>query len=144
ESIIDDYFDKSLVATVAEGRQGKGLTAEKVRKLIDGGPYSAKAAAQLGLIDRVAYADDYKASLKAALKADDVKLVKDYEKAKSKDVNLSNPFELLKLLSPTKAKESKNAKVAVIYATGVITTGKSGVSLMGGESCGSTTMIEAI
>src|SRR5205085_2151964 len=50
----------------------------------------------------------------------------------------------LKLLSPPKAKESKNAKVAVIYVTGVITTGKSGVSLLGGESCGSTTMIEAI
>jgi protease-4 len=141
ECVLDDYFDKSLVATVAEGR--KGLTAEKVRKIIDEGPYSARAAAKLGLIDRVAYADDFKASLKASL-GDDVKLVKDYEKAKSKDVNLSNPFELLKLLSPPKAKESKNAKVAVIYATGVITSGKSGVSLLGGESCGSTTMIEAI
>jgi protease-4 len=144
ETVIDDYFDKSLVATVAEARKGKGLTADKVRKLIDEGPYSARAAAAAGLIDRVAYADDFKASFKAALKADDVKLVKDYEKAKAKDVNLTNPFELLKLLSPAKAKESKNAKVAVIYATGVITTGKSSGSLFGEETCGSTTLIEAI
>src|SRR5205823_6306941 len=50
----------------------------------------------------------------------------------------------LKMLSPSKPKESKKPKVAVIYATGVITTGKGSVSLFGGESCGSTTMIESI
>jgi protease-4 len=144
ETVIDDYFDKGLVATVAEARKGKGLTAEKVKKLIDEGPYSAKAAAAAGLIDRVAYADDFKASFKAELKVDDLKIVKDYEKEKSKDVNLSNPFEILKLLSPSKPKESKNAKVAVIYATGVITSGKSSASLFGEETCGSTTLIEAI
>jgi protease-4 len=144
ETVIDDYFDKGLVAAVAEARKGKGLTADKVKKLIDEGPYGAKAAAAAGLIDRVAYADDFKASFKAALKVDDVKIVKDYEKAKSKDVNLSNPFEILKLLSPSKPAESKKPKVAVVYATGVITTGKGSVSLLGGESCGSTTLIEAI
>ena len=32
----------------------------------------------------------------------------------------------------------------MIYASGVIVTGKSSMSLLGGESCGSTTMIEAI
>jgi len=144
EGILDDYFEKGLIAGVADARHSKGLTADKVKKLIDQGPYSARAAARLGLIDRVAYADDFKASFKTALKDDDLKIVKDYEKAKAKDFNLSNPFELLKLFSPGKAKESKNAKVAVIYASGVITTGKSGVSFMGGESCGSTTIIEAI
>jgi protease-4 len=144
EAVLDDHFEKGLVATVAEARKAKGLTADKVKKLIDEGPYGAKEAARLGLIDRVAYLDDFKASFKSLLHAEDVKIVKDYEKAKSKDVNLSNPFELLKLLSPPKPKESKNAKVAVIYATGVITTGKSSISLLGGESCGSTTMIEAI
>ncbi len=144
EGILDDYFEKGLIAAVADARHSKGLTPDKVKKLIDEGPYSAKSAARLGLIDRVAYADDFKASFKPILKDDDLKIVKDYEKAKAKDVNLSNPFELLKLLSPGKAKESKNAKVAVIYATGVITTGKSSVSFMGSESCGSTTIIEAI
>jgi protease-4 len=144
ESVLDDYFDKGLVGTVAEARKAKGLTADKVKKLIDEGPYSARAAAGLGLIDRVSYADDFKASFKAALKADEVTVAKDYGKKKSKDVNLANPFELIKLFSPSKAKESKNAKVAVIYATGVITTGKSAGGLFGEETCGSTTMIEAV
>jgi protease-4 len=144
ESVLDDYFDKSLVGTIAEARKGKGLTPEKVKKLIDEGPYGAKAALAAGLIDRVAYSADFKASFKTTLKADEVKLVKDYEKSKSKDVNLSNPFELLKLLSPQKAKESKNAKVAIIYASGVIISGKSTGGLFGADTCGSTTMIEAI
>ncbi len=143
EGVVDDYFEKGLVAAVAEAR--KGLTPEKVKKLIDEGPYGAKSAARLGLIDHVAYADDFKESFKSLLKVDEVKIVKDYEKSKAKDVNLSNPFEILKLFNPPKAKESKAAKVAVIYATGVITTGKSsGGSLLGAETCGSTTMIEAI
>src|SRR6516162_6927195 len=60
ESVLDDYFDQSLVGTVAEARRGKGLTAEKVKKLIDEGPYGAKAAVRLGLVDRVSYADDFK------------------------------------------------------------------------------------
>src|SRR5581483_201295 len=81
ECVLEDYFDKSLVRTVATSR--KGLTPEKVRTLIDEGPYSAKAAAKLGLIDRVAYADDLKAAIKASLKDEEVKIVKDYEKAKS-------------------------------------------------------------
>jgi protease-4 len=144
EGILDDYFEKGLVETIAAARQSKGLTPEKVKKLIDEGPYGARAAAKAGLIDRVAYADDFKASFKAALGAEEVKVVKDYEKAKSKDLDLSNPFDLLKLLSPPKAKESKKPKVAVIYATGVITTGKGLPGLFGGEACGSTTMIEAI
>jgi protease-4 len=142
--VLDDYFEKSLVGTVAEARRGKGLTAEKVKQLIDEGPFSAKAAVRLGLIDRIAYAEEFKASFKAAFKADDVAISKDYGKAKSKDVSLANPFELLKLFSPSKSKESKNPKIAVIYATGLITTGKSSGSIFGEGTCGSTTMIEAI
>ena len=64
---------------------------------------------------------------------------------KAEELNFDNPLAILKLLSPPKPRKSKQPKVAVIYATGVIVTGKSGVSLLGGgDSCGSTTMIEAI
>src|SRR5262249_21374951 len=47
-------------------------------------------------------------------------------------------------LAPSKPSPSNKPKVAVIYAAGTIATGKSGVSLLGGETCGSTTLIEAI
>jgi protease-4 len=45
---------------------------------------------------------------------------------------------------PSKASGSSKPKVAVIYATGPIMTGKSGGGLLDGETCGSETMVEAI
>ena len=75
---------------------------------------------------------------------DKVKVAEDYGKAKSDKLDLSNPFNILKLLSPSEPASSNKPKVAVIYAVGTITTGKSGESLLGGRTIGSTTMIEAI
>jgi protease-4 len=51
---------------------------------------------------------------------------------------------MMKLLKPTAAKSSSKPKVAVIYATGPIITGKGGSTIIGGSIVGSTTMIEAI
>ena len=49
------------------------------------------------------------------------------------------------MLAPSKESySSKKPKIAVIYATGVINTGKSSQSLFGESSCGSQTMIAAI
>jgi protease-4 len=143
-SMVDDYFDNGLVAAVAEARKGKGLTADKVTKLIDEGPHSAKAALAAGLIDRVAYPDAFEEAVKASLKAETVKVVKDYEKAKEKEFSFTNPLDLLKLMTPSKPASSAKPKVAVIYVTGTIVTGKSGMSLLGGETCGSETLVEAI
>src|SRR5208283_2891066 len=65
-------------------------------------------------------------------------------KAKAEDIDFSNPFALFKLFAAPKSGSSKNPKVAVIYAVGGITSGRGGMSMMGGQSVGSTTMIEAI
>jgi protease-4 len=148
-SVLDDYFEKSLVQRIVRSRRGKEFTAEQVKKLIDEGPYTARTALKAGLIDRIAYADDYQDQLKTALKkqqkADTFTLIKDYGKEGKKEVDLSNPFAFFKLLAaPSKTRSSSHAKIAVIYATGVITTGKSEGGLFESETMGSTTMIEAI
>jgi protease-4 len=148
-SVIDDYYNHSIVERIVKARTDKKFTAEQVKKLIDEGPYSARGALKAELIDRVAYADDYKQHLQKALKkdqkADEATLVKDYGKAKKADVDLSNPFALLKLLTtPPKTSTSRNPKIAVIYAVGAITTGKSEEGLFGASTVGSTTMVEAI
>ncbi len=147
--VIDDYFENSLVERIVQAREGKQFTAEQVKKLIDEGPYTARGAVKAGLVDRVGYADDYREQLKQALKKqhpeEKVEFVKDYGKKKKEDIDLSNPFAIFKLLAtPTKHKSSDNPKIAVIYASGIITTGKSEEGLLGGETIGSTTMIEAI
>jgi protease-4 len=143
-SVIDDYYANSIVERIARQRADHKFTTEQVKKLIDEGPYTARAALKAGLIDRVAYATQFRAALKKQLKADELKIVKNYGKDKKEDIDFSNPFAILKLLTPPKSKESKNPKIAVIYAVGVITSGKSAEGMMGADTIGSTTMIQAI
>jgi protease-4 len=145
ESVLDDFYAKSIVAHIAKARSGQQLTEDKVKKLIDEGPYTAKAAKAAGLIDRVAYDDGFEDGLKASLSVAKVKVVKNYEQAKSKDIDLSNPFALLKaLMGPSKPASSNKSKIAVIYMVGTITSGKSMSMPYFGGTVGSTTIIEAI
>jgi protease-4 len=143
-SVIDDYYNNNIIERIVRLRADKKFTAEQVKKLIDEGPYTARAALKAGLIDRVAYAEVFRGEVKKSFKADELKIVKNYGKKKKEDIDLSNPFAIFKLLTPPKPKISTNPKIAVIYAVGAITTGKSSASLLGGATMGSTTMIEAI
>jgi protease-4 len=146
ETVLDDYYDKSLIGQIAEARSAKKpLTAEQVKKLIDEGPYSARGAQRAGLIDHVAYMDELPEDLKGELKAERVKVTRNYGQAEAKAINFTDLFDISKLFSPGKTMSAgKPNKVAVIYATGIIVSGKSGDSLLGGEVMGSTTTIEAI
>lgn len=141
---LDDMYEHSLVQAIVDGRKGKKWTADRVKKIIDNGPYTAPAALKLGLIDKLIYDDEVQSLLKQTIKSEDIEVVKEYGKKKSDELDLSNPFAILKLLSPPKKKVSKNPKIALIYAVGVINTGKSGMSFLSGESVGSTTMVKAI
>jgi protease-4 len=142
DELADDNWNQ-LAECIAASRQG--YTPEKVKQVLDDGPFTAKRALALGLVDRLAYPDGFQDGLKQALKAEKVAVKKDYGKKKSEETDFSNPFALLKLLAPAKdTRLSDKPKVAVIYATGSIVSGKSGFSLLGGQSIGSTTMVEAI
>jgi protease-4 len=145
ESLVDDLYDNDYVATIVKSRPAKKFTAEQVKKLIDAGPYGAKKALELGLVDRLAYADDFREAIKKTLNADKLVVQKNYGQAKGEDLDFSNPFAvLMKLFKPPQVKNSTNPKVAVVYAVGPITTGKGGESIFGGNVVGSTTMVEAI
>jgi protease-4 len=141
-SVLDDYFDHEIVARIVKSR--KNLTAEKVKKLIDKGPFAARAARKSGLIDRLAYLDDYENDLKKVLGADGVRVVRDYGKKKEEDLDIFSLYKKLIWGNSSKNTGGKGPKVAVIYANGAITTGKSTPSLLGGESMGSDTIIKAI
>jgi len=144
ESVLEDYYENSLVGAIVASRPAKKWTAEHVKKLIDQGPFTAKAALAAGLVDTLAYADDVREAVKTELKAEDLKLAKNYGKEEGDKFDFSNPLEIFKLFAPPKKSTSKGTKIAVVYATGIITTGKGGKSFLGGEICGSTTMVEAI
>ena len=145
ESVLDDLYEKSYVRRIIKSRPAQKFTVEQVKKIVDEGPYTAKKAKELGLVDRVAYAEGFRAMLKTALDAEKINVVRNYGKPKSEKTDLSNPFTLLKkLMAEPETKTSNKPKIAVIYAVGPITTGKGGEGLFGGSIVGSTTTIQAI
>ena len=144
--VLDDFFANCYVGSIARSRKGKkNITPDSIIKMIDEGPFTAKKALDLGLIDETAYFDDFQESIRKSLGVKEIKLVKDYGRDKSKELDLSNPFNLFKLFSPPKTTVgTKKDRIAIIYAVGPIVTGKGGSSILGGSVVGSTTMIEAI
>jgi protease-4 len=143
ESMLNDNFDNEIVAAMIAARPGRNWTAKQLQDLIDTGPFTAKKALTLGLVDKVAYPDEFEASFKRELDVNDVKVERNYAKAKAPaDAGL---MSLLSAFGSQKKKpESKKDKIAVIYAVGGIETGKGGPGLFGGDSVGSETLVEAI
>jgi protease-4 len=142
ESLVNDFYEQDMVERIVRSRPGHKFTAEKVKKLIDEGPYAARAAVRLGLVDRVGYAESVEDQVKSALKAEKVEVVRDYGKKKD-EVSIFSIYRKL-IFGPSKLLSSPAPKVAVIYATGPIITGKGGSSLLLGSTVGSDTMIKAI
>jgi protease IV len=144
-SLLDDNFNQEIVATIVAARPARKWTAAQVKEAIDQGPFTAKKAAELGLVDKLAYQDQIEGIIKADLKAETLKIVEDYEKSKAEAPDFSNPFKLLEALSPPKKKESKEPKIAVVYVVGGISSGKGSYNpLMGGSSIGSDVIVAAI
>jgi protease-4 len=58
-ALLDDFYGQ-IVAAVAEARR---LPEAKVRELFDGAPYTAEGALELGLVDELAYPDEFESRL---------------------------------------------------------------------------------
>lgn len=144
ETVLDDFFHQSIVQRIVTQRASRNLKAEQVRSFIDKGPYTAKKAKELGLVDEIGYFSSIAAAFKKDLKAEEVALVKNYGKDKVDEIDLSNPFAIFKLLAAPKSTTNSKPKVAVIYASGAITTGGSFQDFLGDSTCGSSSMIQAI
>jgi protease-4 len=143
ESMLNDNFEKEIVAAMAAARPARKWTPAKLQEVIDGGPFTAKRALALGLIDKVAYPDEFEAGFKTALGLDKVTVERNYGKAKaSADGGLMSM--LAAFGSPKKKTESKKDKIALIYGVGAIESGKGGPGLFGGDTIGSETLVEAI
>jgi protease IV len=127
-SLLDDIFNR-LVETTAKARN---KSADEVRAIIDNAPIHAGDAANVGLIDGALYRDEVNKELKTRLgfkETDEVQFVKasDYRRVDADSLGLNN-----------------GEKIAVIYATGGIGSGRSGNSPTGGQSVGSDTVVKAV
>jgi protease-4 len=119
EALVGGLFDE-FVAGVAEGRS---LSPEAVRSLIDQGPFTAEKAKEAGLVDELLYRDQIEALIHGASSR----------------------------LSPGRYVRSARGfgfdgrpKVALVYAVGDIIPGESQTSPFGGGLVGSDTIIRGL
>jgi len=143
--VLDEFFS-SMVGALAEGR---GISGDKVRAAIDRGLLSANDAKEFGLVDRIEYYDQFKDAIKAYFPERKLVWSNKYEK-KGLKIDPNNPMAAFSMVfgsmfGQQKKKEPEGDKVAVVYCSGPITTGKSQYDWSGNiASMGSDTIAEAI
>ncbi len=126
-SLLTDLFDR-YVDSIAKAR---GKSSEDVRGLIDNSPYSAAKAQEVGLIDSVGYRDQLEKELKDKLGYKDEDKLR-VVRGEYRDV------------TPESLGLNEGERIAVIYATGDIGSGKSENSPSGDQSIGSDTISKAL
>ncbi len=127
-AVVDEYFAR-FTNGIAESRK---KDVNDVKALIDGAPYNAKQAKELGLIDDAFYREQVDTELKTKLgykDSDKLRVVRggEYREIPSDSLGLNN-----------------GEKVAVIYASGAITGGRSSSGPLNGEMVGSDTIVAAV
>lgn len=127
-AILDDLYGR-LVSTVAEDRK---LDKERVKEIINTAPHRATAAVDLKLIDGAKYRDQVYSEFAKKLgykEGDELRTISDSEYTE---------------ISPSSLNLNDGSRMAVVYASGAITTGRSSSSPLGGTSVGSDTLVEAL
>ena len=120
EALTRDMYEQ-LVQGIAESRKKK---VEDVRALIDAGPFLARDAQRLGLVDTLAYEDQL-----------------DDHGAVSK----SGTVEGERYGRAGRRFAARGApRIAVIYISGIINSGDSGFDPLNGDVAGSTQLVRAI
>lgn len=123
-SLNRDLFDQ-LVQGIADGRQQPDA---RVRALIDEGPFLPAAAREAGLVDDLAYEDEAMARLR------DMK----------PEATAEIASDVYARVSPASLGLNVGPRIAVIYASGAIVSGRSGYEPLNGATTGSETLAESI
>jgi len=121
ESLNTDLYQQ-LVRGIAEGRR---KTEAEVKSLIDHGPFLPEDALKAGLIDDLAYEDEVDDKVKLASGKVHYVDMNDYRQ-----------------VSPTSLGLNHGPRIAVIYASGIIASGKSNYDSPSGAVVGSETIGE--
>lgn len=118
EELLKDWYGQFLAGIASD----RALKVEQAKAAIERGPFTSEEALSEKLVDHLGYLDEEREYVR--------------EKAKGSDRRMS-VREYLR-----RSDKSGRAKLAVIYATGVIVPGSSGVDPLGGEVMGSDTIAE--
>jgi protease-4 len=126
ESLNRDLYDQ-LVRGIADVRR---KNVDEVRRLIDEGPFSPDAARRAGLVDDLAYLDqidDRVAALKDGASARPLLEESSYQR-----------------VSAAAAGIRPESRIAVLYISGLIVSGRSGYDVVNGPTAGSDTLVEQL
>jgi protease-4 len=145
DPLLDELYG-SMVKAIAEGR---GLSEDAVKKAIDQGVMTAAEAKAAGLIDRVEYEDQFKDGLKSYFPGKKLMKAKDRFAKKGPQFDPNNPFALVGFMMSsmfaTGDRTPEGPKIAVVYCSGAIVSGKSQYDWSGNiAAMGSETIVEAI
>lgn len=136
--LLDGIYNR-WVQLIADGRK---LSAEEVKKLIDTAPLSAATALKEKLVDDVSSFGAFGKKVRKEFGSDAI-IVKDYSKTEGPEIDFDNPFAgLMELFSHLTESETpaKTAGVGLIYIDGGIVVGPSDEGAFGGQTAGSTTV----
>ncbi|MDQ4123942.1 MAG: signal peptide peptidase SppA [Acidobacteriota bacterium] len=128
-ALLDDYYNR-IVGAIAESRK---KAPDEVKAIIDNAPYNAVQAKQQNLIDGAIYRDDVYNELKKQL---------GYKEDEDLKVTTTSKYRDVK---PESLGLNNGERIAVIFASGGIMTGKSNDGSFGGaQTAGSDTLVKAI
>jgi protease-4 len=115
-----------LVSGIAEAR-GKG--EDEVRALLDQGPFAPEDARRAGLVDDLAYLDQIDDRVPALRAGNGTRWIEgaDYQRVSPRSVGIQ-----------------PQSRIAVIYAVGIIASGRSRYDAVNGPVVGSDTLVEQI
>ena len=123
ESLNDETYDQ-LVKAIADGRK---KSEADVRTLLDEGPFLPEQALGVGLIDDVAYEDQIGEKGKIPYGRGKTLDLDEYDRVSAASLGLGS-----------------GPRIAVIYASGTIVSGRSGYDPLNGAVLGSDTLIDYI
>jgi protease-4 len=127
-SILDDIYGR-MVNTIATSRR---KTPDEVRAIIDNAPIRAPQAKAQGLIDGANFRDEVESELKKRLGYKDSDKLNTITGADYRDIR------------PESLGLNQGERIAVIYASGTIGSGRSNDGPYGDQSTGSDTVSKAI
>lgn len=152
--ILDNLYSE-YITQVAEARQ---VPPEKVKKWLDDGLYSASEAHEVGMIDELIFEDQLEKKLQIELGLIDETAAEEQsdedadDNAENTDDEDEDEPELYKLNNSQYARvkfhvpnlHTKGEKIAVVYAQGVILSGKSAPIGAASPTIGSESMTELL
>ncbi len=136
-SLIDDLYNQ-LINSISKSRK---LDIERVKTIIDNGPFVAEQAKKEKLIDYVMHRKEF---LKLIKQKEHARIVFNYDKPVLPKIRegFGGLIQLFSMIGSKATKKSGNL-IAIIYINGFITEGSSTEYFGSAESCGSKTLRKA-